>query len=558
MSRKMLLRWSIALALMPLPLLAQDGSVNASGNEGNLNLDYTGDRTRIGIGVDDEGEFSGEALKVFGEDEDSAFIAEGWFGSGAGGLKLNYHWLNEGQDKVYKLFGAVDQNDEDDRKATLGAGLERQSYFAGAYYSRALTDERLVGSYSSSSEEILSGTDETGYRKQRQITTFTTHRFAQAYDQGAGLRVGRYWEDSLIRARLGADYEWGDYDADQWTYSLGIEKFIEGSGHSFALNVEHAEKSGEFDGDFSDTRGMLTWRYAFGETYRSRTRSNRVAVTSGADSAAAPRFKVVKHEVKMDFDAYFDLDSAEIRPEHQEDLRKIAQTILNSETLGKISLVGHTCDLASDLYNQGLSERRANAVREQLIANGVPADRIITEGRGESQPMVPNTNEANRSKNRRVDTQFLKLDEEKQALPAMEKRTEWRTETVELPSAWGKRALVNPIAHKRRVDVYHSVTVEESVNIAPMAMNDLLITPYLSAITVDVLANDLDADGDPLMVTAIDGLPIAEIGRYEINADNSITFYPGPEWDRLSISIDYTIDDGRGGSDSAVMTIIDP
>lgn len=753
MSRKQLLRWSIALALMPLPLFAQqDGAMSLSGSENNLNLDYTGDRTRIGVSVDDEGEFSGEVLQVFGEDDDSALIAEGWFGSGAGGLKLNYHWLSEDQDKVYKLFGAVDQNDEEDRKATLGAGLERESYFAGAYYAHALSDEREVGVRSDSTQEMLTGTDATGYWRQNRITTVTTRRFAQAYDHGVGLRIGRFWDQTLVRARLGADYEWGDYDSDQWTYSLGIEKFIEGTGHSLALNVEHSEKSGEFEDDGSDTRGMLTWRYAFGDTYRSRTRTNRLPAASVAADVPETPYKLVKHEVEMRSDAYFDLDSARIRPEHREDLRQIAEMIQKTEVVGKISLVGHTCDLGTEIYNQGLSERRADAVREQLIAFGVPAEHLLTEGRGESQPMAANTSEANRGKNRRVDIHFLKVDEERQALPAVPReRAEWRTETVELPSAWAKRALVNPIAHKRRVDVYHfekeetrvelgeveyvnrlpvarddaaslsrnsgtvlldvlandsdedgdaltitgvtqpssggtvenfgdlisftphtgfsgeteftytvsdgqggeaeatvrvtvsndgptaaadsattsmdvpvtidvlandsdpngdaieligvgtpsngsaviesgrvvyqpasgffgsdsfsytiqdeagaaatgtvTVTVEEFVNTPPVAVNDRVITPYLPAITANVLANDRDEDGDSLTVTALEGLPEAAVGRYEINDNNTITFYPGPEWDRLAITVTYFIDDGRGGTDSAILTIIDP
>lgn len=63
---------------------------------------------------------------------------------------------------------------------------------------------------------------------------------------------------------------------------------------------------------------------------------------------------------------------------------------------------GHTCDIGDDRSNQILSEKRAMAVREQLLTRGVPAEMLLVLGQGESHPDVSNANEINQAQNRRV------------------------------------------------------------------------------------------------------------------------------------------------------------
>jgi hypothetical protein len=63
---------------------------------------------------------------------------------------------------------------------------------------------------------------------------------------------------------------------------------------------------------------------------------------------------------------------------------------------------GHTCDRGDDLFNQLLSEKRAMAVREQLLTRGVPSEMLLVLGQGESYPEVENSSESNRALNRRV------------------------------------------------------------------------------------------------------------------------------------------------------------
>ena len=68
-----------------------------------------------------------------------------------------------------------------------------------------------------------------------------------------------------------------------------------------------------------------------------------------------------------------------------------------------IHVVGYTDGVGTDAYNDKLSERRANAVRDYLVSKGVSSNLIDTEGRGKRDPVASNATAAGRAQNRRVD-----------------------------------------------------------------------------------------------------------------------------------------------------------
>lgn len=72
-----------------------------------------------------------------------------------------------------------------------------------------------------------------------------------------------------------------------------------------------------------------------------------------------------------------------------------------------VRVVGHTDSSGSDAVNNPLSKARADSVKSYLVARGVAADRVITEGKGEYQPVADNSTEAGRAKNRRVEIFLL-------------------------------------------------------------------------------------------------------------------------------------------------------
>lgn len=73
----------------------------------------------------------------------------------------------------------------------------------------------------------------------------------------------------------------------------------------------------------------------------------------------------------------------------------------------RIRIVGHTDNIGSDRSNQILSEGRCKEVRQSMVSRGISADRIEIEGRGERDPIVPNTSDENRQMNRRVEIVLL-------------------------------------------------------------------------------------------------------------------------------------------------------
>ena len=98
----------------------------------------------------------------------------------------------------------------------------------------------------------------------------------------------------------------------------------------------------------------------------------------------------------------FEFDKADLRPEDRELLSRISGILMTSHDY-TISVNGHTDDVGSDGYNQKLSERRAQAVRDYLVKAGMPAGILSVEGHGKSLPLVRGSSDAARAKNRRVE-----------------------------------------------------------------------------------------------------------------------------------------------------------
>ncbi len=102
----------------------------------------------------------------------------------------------------------------------------------------------------------------------------------------------------------------------------------------------------------------------------------------------------------------FEFDSDRLTPEALEILNSVAET-LNAYAGIAVEIEGHTDNIGSDAYNQGLSERRANAVKRYLSSHGVDANRMTPVGYGESRPIAVNDSEDGREENRRVELRVV-------------------------------------------------------------------------------------------------------------------------------------------------------
>ena len=105
-------------------------------------------------------------------------------------------------------------------------------------------------------------------------------------------------------------------------------------------------------------------------------------------------------------DAFFDFDKSVLKPEGRAKLDDLVSKIQDIN-LEVIIAVGHTDSIGSYAYNQGLSERRAEAVKAYLVSKGIERNRIYTEGKGEKQPVADNRTAEGRAKNRRVEVEVV-------------------------------------------------------------------------------------------------------------------------------------------------------
>jgi OOP family OmpA-OmpF porin len=121
--------------------------------------------------------------------------------------------------------------------------------------------------------------------------------------------------------------------------------------------------------------------------------------------AAKPAPQSVRQAVVIQADALFDFDKSVLRPDGKQSIDDAMGKIRGTD-LEMVIATGHTDSVGTDAYNQKLSERRAAAVKDYLVSKGIPAAKITTIGKGESQPVATNKTAEGRQKNRRVDIEF--------------------------------------------------------------------------------------------------------------------------------------------------------
>jgi OOP family OmpA-OmpF porin len=121
--------------------------------------------------------------------------------------------------------------------------------------------------------------------------------------------------------------------------------------------------------------------------------------------ASIPVVVPAAQNVTYKADSFFDFDQSAVKPEGQAALRNLLSQAKGA-TIEQIRIEGHTCSTGPEKYNMALSLRRAEAVKAFLVKEGVAADKIVTEGFGESQPAASNNTSEGRSRNRRVEVEF--------------------------------------------------------------------------------------------------------------------------------------------------------
>jgi len=176
------------------------------------------------------------------------------------------------------------------------------------------------------------------------------------------------------------------------------------------------EVEARYDNDresFDSNSGF--WDYLFTAGLNIRLGNRPAPAPASAPVAPAPVVRPTpppppptpepEPEVVFEFDAMvsFELDSAVLASSARARLNQAVGLLIQHPELTRLEVAGHTCDLGRSDYNQGLSERRAQAVFDYLVSNGISRERLIVRGYGEDRPKVANRSEADRQQNRRVE-----------------------------------------------------------------------------------------------------------------------------------------------------------
>ena len=152
----------------------------------------------------------------------------------------------------------------------------------------------------------------------------------------------------------------------------------------------------------------IVWKNGTNELCWRNANWTPATAAPGCDGALAGTVApaVVVSKVTYNADALFDFDKSVLKPEAKASLDSLIGKIKNL-TLEVVIAVGHTDAIGTVAYNQKLSVRRANAVKNYLVSKGIEANRVYVEGKGKSQPVADNKTKEGRAKNRRVEIEVV-------------------------------------------------------------------------------------------------------------------------------------------------------
>ncbi|OHX65728.1 OmpA family protein [Flammeovirga pacifica] len=108
---------------------------------------------------------------------------------------------------------------------------------------------------------------------------------------------------------------------------------------------------------------------------------------------------------------FFDQNSSYLKDNSFDELNRVASLLKNEPSIKKVEICGYTDHQGDAKYNQWLSEKRANSVRNYLIKKGVKQDRLNVIGKGELEPIADNSTPEGRKQNRRVVFTITELEE---------------------------------------------------------------------------------------------------------------------------------------------------
>ena len=250
--------------------------------------------------------------------------------------------------------------------------------------------------------------------------------------EGAAAPAGAY-EAAAYEAYLGhAQYEFYDmqdhtdtiFHAEKAVAAAGGQRVMPQQPSARTLTPEHAAETGEVyqrlmaavQGEpgqrLPATAGRAVadfdcWLEQQEENFQpDDIAACRDAVYAALAELEAPVDEVLPDRISLSSDVLFDFDRAEIKPEFTAEIDAAAELLLANPDV-TVRIDGHTDNVGTQEYNQGLSERRAEAVAAYLEAAGVDRGRMTVAGFSFDQPVADNATAEGRAQNRRVEIDLI-------------------------------------------------------------------------------------------------------------------------------------------------------
>jgi len=190
---------------------------------------------------------------------------------------------------------------------------------------------------------------------------------------------------------------------------------VRGRALAWSMEAERAEKARreaelarltQTSEELAQAKSQLQQR----EQQLADERERRAEAEKRAAEAAEmlAKFATVKQEsrgmvITLSGNVLFETNKSKLFPQAEVKLNEVAKALTQQDPDSKIVVEGHADSQGDDQHNLELSQARAEAVREYLIARGIAEDRIIAKGYGETRPIADNKSPEGRANNRRVE-----------------------------------------------------------------------------------------------------------------------------------------------------------
>lgn len=161
--------------------------------------------------------------------------------------------------------------------------------------------------------------------------------------------------------------------------------------------------AGSAIGNYMDKQ-EATMRKALADSEAASIQRENQVLAQAESSSTKKSLDVLTVTFKSDF--LFSVNSSTLLPGAYDELERVAK-VLNQYPQTTMRISGHTDGTGSADYNQKLSERRAQSVKDALVGMGVDQARMTTIGYGKSKPIASNATDSGRQQNRRVEIRII-------------------------------------------------------------------------------------------------------------------------------------------------------